>query len=421
MNLPDNTAVFGYTLGCRLNSYETEALVGELVDKLSGNRVSSPEDADLILVNTCAVTGRSQARSRKIVRSYTARYPDAVIVVTGCVAVVSPEDYSGMDRVKVIPNDEKQLIASMISGVQETTSDEHLYPVFAPITTSKTRGFLKIQDGCSNRCTYCVVPLARGDSRSQPRELVLSQAKEMAEAGYCEICLTGVDIADYGRGLYTNGYGLPQLVEELLAIGSFRLRIGSVEPQYLTIKTLENLVIPGLCRHFHIPFQSGSDRILSRMGRRYSRAEEDELLDAVTSLFPGSCIGSDIIAGFPGESEEDYQQSLTLAEDSRINYLHVFPFSPRPGTPAAEMKPLHTEKITLRSKELRKVSAGSRRKFRKNNLSTTQTMLVESRTLNGRMIGLTDNYIPVYAPELAEEGKLVEVFLSEENICWGQR
>ncbi len=421
MNLPEKTAVFGYTLGCRLNSYETEALVGELVDKLSGIRVNSPQDADLILVNTCAVTGRSQARSRKTVRAYTARYPDATIVVTGCVAVVSPDDYNGMDKVTVVPNDKKHLIASMISGVQEASSDEYLYPVFAPVKTSKTRAFLKIQDGCSNRCTYCIVPLARGDSRSQPRELVLSQAKEMAEAGYNEICLTGVDIADYGRGLYTNGYGLPELVEELLGIGGFRLRIGSVEPQYLTVKTLENLVIPGLCRHFHIPFQSGSDRILKRMGRRYSRTEEGELLDAVASLFPGACIGSDIIAGFPGESEEDYQQSLDIANDSRINYLHVFPFSPRPGTPAAEMKPLHTEMITMRSEERRRVSTSSRREFRKNNLFTKQTMLVESRTINGRMIGLTDNYIPVYAPEMAKEGELTDVRLTEENICWGQR
>ncbi len=421
MNLPENTAVFGFTLGCRLNSYETEALVGEIVERISGIRVDSPGDADLILVNTCAVTSRSQARSRKVVRSYLARYPDVSIIVTGCVAVVSPDDFTGMDRVTVIPNDKKRFIASMICGVEEEPSDKNLYPVFAPVITSKTRGFLKIQDGCSNRCSYCIVPLARGDSRSQPRELVLSQAREMAVAGYREICLTGVDIADYGRGLYTNGYGLPQLVNDLLEIGGFRLRIGSVEPQYLKVETLEKLVIPGVCRHFHIPFQSGSNRILGKMGRRYSREEENDLLNAVVSLFPGACIGSDIIAGFPGESEEDYQQSLSLATDNRINYLHVFPFSPRQGTPAAKMKPLHTEIITLRSKELRRVSASSRRKFRESNLNTTQTMLVESRKIDGRNIGLTDNYIPVFAPDTTEEGDLAEVILSEETVCWGQR
>jgi len=421
MNLPENTAVFGFTLGCRLNAYETEALVGEIVEKLRGRRVDSAENADLILVNTCAVTARSQARSRKTVRGYLARYPGVEVIVTGCVAVVSPGDYAGMNRVTVVPNESKHKIASLIAGLENHPIDENLYPVFAPVITSKTRGFLKIQDGCSNRCSYCIVPIARGESRSQPRKLVLEQARKIAEAGYREICLTGVDIADYGRGLYANGYGLPELVEELLQIGGFRLRLGSVEPQYLTVKTLEKLVLPGMCRHFHIPFQSGSDNTLKRMGRRYGREEEAELLRALIDLFPGVCIGSDIIAGFPGESGKDFQQSLSLVSSGSINYLHVFPFSPRPGTEAAEMKPLHTEKITERSEEFRKVSSESRREFRKRNLNTAQTMLVESRTLLGRKIGLTDNYIPVFAPEGAMDGELVSVVLSEENVCWGQR
>jgi threonylcarbamoyladenosine tRNA methylthiotransferase MtaB len=421
MNLPENTAVFGFTLGCRLNAYETEALVGELVEKLRGRRVDSAGEADLILVNTCAVTARSQARSRKTVRGYLARYPGVEVIVTGCVAVVSPDDYRGMNRVTLLPNNSKHRIASLIAGDDTFSFAENLYPVFAPVITSKTRGFLKIQDGCSNKCTYCIVPLARGDSRSQPRELVLEQAKIISQAGYREICLTGVDIADYGRGLYTNGYGLPELVEELLQLGGFRIRIGSVEPQYLTVKTLEKLVLPGLCRHFHIPFQSGSDKTLNRMGRRYGRAEETELLDAVVALFPGVCIGSDIIAGFPGESEKDFQQSLSLACSDRINYLHVFPFSPRPGTPASEMKPVHTEKITVRSEELRRVSSQLRREFRKSNLNTKQTMLVESRTIDGRKIGLTDNYIPVFAPDGINDGELTDVVLTDENVCWEQR
>jgi threonylcarbamoyladenosine tRNA methylthiotransferase MtaB len=423
MNLSDNnTAVFGYTLGCRLNSFETEALVEELVWALSGRKVTSPREADLILVNSCAVTGRSQGRSRRTVRSYASKYPDASIVVTGCAAAVSPEDFAGMERVTVVPNAEKHRIVSIIKGeVFTVNSDSFLFPSSAPLSTNRTRGFLKIQDGCSNRCTYCIVPTARGSSRSQPRGIVLKQARDMVKAGFREISLTGVDIADYGRGLYTNGYGLPQLVEELLEIGGFRLRIGSIEPMYLTVKTLEALAVPGLCRHFHIPFQSGSNSVLKRMGRRYGREEEDELLSAVASLFPGACVGSDIIAGFPGESEEDYARSFSLAEDSRINYLHVFPFSPRPGTPAAEMKPVHTEIITERSRKLREVSAASRRHFRKSNVSKTAEMLVESRKINGRTIGFTDNYIPVYAPDNSVEGEITEVVLTEDSICWEQR
>jgi len=423
MNLPENTAVFGYTLGCRLNSFETEALVEELVDVLSGRRVTTPEEADLILVNSCAVTGRSQGRSRRTVRSYAARFPGKEIVVTGCVAAVSPEDFRGMNRVTVVPNTVKHRIPEIVqpAGSFKEVPENSLFPVSAPLSTSRTRGFLKIQDGCSNACTYCIVPLARGSSRSQPKELVLKQARDMVKAGFREISLTGVDIADYGRGLYTDGYGLPELVEELLEIGGFRLRVGSIEPMYLTVKTLEKLALPGLCSHFHIPFQSGSSRVLQLMGRRYGREEEEELLSAVTTLFTGACIGSDIIAGFPGETHEDYQQSLSLAEDSRINYLHVFPFSPRQGTPAAEMKPLHTEKITARSRELREVSEKSRTEYRRSNLSATREMLVEGRKRNGRNIGFTDNYIPVYAPDSAAEGELAEVVLSEDNICWDMR
>jgi len=423
MNLPENTAVFGYTLGCRLNSFETEALVEELVDVLSGRRVATPEEADLIVVNTCAVTARSQGRSRRIVRSWASRFPEKEIVVTGCVAAVAPEDFKDTDRVTVVPNTEKHMIPEIVypDGSYENIPENSLFPASAPLTTSRTRGFLKIQDGCNNSCTYCIVPRARGGSRSQPKELVLKQAEEMVRAGFREISLTGVDIADYGRGLYTDGYGLPELVEELLEIGGFRLRVGSVEPMYLTVKTLEKLALPGLCNHFHIPFQSGSNRVLKLMGRRYDREEEEELLSAVTTLFPGACIGSDIIAGFPGETQEDYQQSLRLAQDNRINYLHVFPFSPRPGTPASSMKPLHTEKITTRSRELRMVSEISRTEFRRNNLSSTREMLVEGRKRSGRNIGFTDNYIPVYAPYGAAEGELVEVVLSEDTICWSLR
>lgn len=413
--------VFGYTLGCRLNSYETDALVEEIVQSLPAARTGNPDEADIIIVNTCAVTGRSQARSRKAVRGYLARNPGARIIVTGCVAQVSPGDFDdlGGERVSVVPNTEKNAIVSLLTGI-ENRGSEGLFPEFAPVETLRTRAFLKIQDGCSNRCSYCIVPHARGDSRSQPRELVLKQARELAGAGYREICLTGVDIADYGRNLYGD-YGLPELMADLLDIGGFRLRTGSVEPLYLTVGALEKMALPGVCRHFHIPFQSGSDGILGRMCRNYGRQQEEELLAAIQELFPGACVGSDIIAGFPGESEDDFSMSLSLAEDPRVNYLHVFPFSPRPGTPAAEMEPVHTETITERAVLLRRVSAESRRAFRETMIGTTQTVLVEGRKVNGSNIGFTDNYIPVYAPAGSTEGSLLEVELTGEKIVWGQR
>jgi len=418
-----NPAVFGYTLGCRLNSYETEALVEELVSVLGGRRAASPEEADLLIVNTCAVTARSQARSRRAVKSYSSRFPGTVIVVTGCVAEVSPEDFSGLGGlVEIVPNRHKDRLVSMFVEDAPASGEENcLFPACTPVSASRTRAFLKIQDGCDNRCAYCIVPLARGGSRSQPRESVLRQAKALKESGYREICLTGVDIADYGRHIYGKEYGLPELVEDLLEMGGYRLRIGSVEPMYLTVQTLEKLARQGVCRHFHIPFQSGSDRILEAMGRGYCRQQEEELLTAMNELFPGACVGSDFIAGFPGENGEDFEQTLSLASDPRISYLHVFPFSPRPGTPAADMKPVHTETITGRAVTLRKVSAVSRRSFRTRMIGTRQTMLVEGRMLRGANIGFTDNYIPAFAPSGATEGDLVELELNRSNICWGQR
>ena len=418
----NNPSIFGYTLGCRLNSYETDALVEELVHSLGGSKASGPDDAGIIIVNTCAVTGRSQARSRKAVRSYLSRNPEAHVIVTGCVAQVSPDDFTdlGSSRVTVVPNTEKSRIASLFSKNSQEESIACLFPNSAPLEGSRTRAFLKIQDGCRNRCSYCIVPLARGDSRSQPRELVISQAKALAKAGYKEICLTGVDIADYGRNTYS-GYGLPELMKDILDIGGFRLRVGSVEPLYLTVGTLKKMALPGVCRHFHIPFQSGSDHVLKQMGRTYGKSQEKELLSAIEELFPGACIGSDVIAGFPGETEKDFHDTLELAEDPRINYLHVFPFSPRPGTPAASFEQLHTEIITERAVLLRKVSAESRKEFRKGMMDTIQTVLVEGREVHDRKIGLTDNYIPVYAPKGSIEGSLVKVKLSRKNIVWGQR
>lgn len=418
-----NSSVFGYTLGCRLNSYETEALVEELARGIEGTRTTIPDTADIIIVNTCAVTGRSQARSRKAVRSYASRHPEALIIVTGCAAEVSPEDFREMESegLLIVPNSRKSRIPEMVSGRAAEEGEEGLFPLAAPVSASRTRAFLKIQDGCSNRCTYCIVPHARGNSRSQPREVVLGQARDLAAAGYREICLTGVDIADYGTGLYGSDYRLPELVADLLDIGGFRLRIGSVEPLYLTTRALEKMALPGLCRHFHIPFQSGSETVLGRMGRNYGRAEEEELIAAIGELFPGACIGSDIIAGFPGETEGDFNESLSLASSPGINYLHVFPFSPRKGTPAADMEPLHTEVITERAVELRKVSTRSRKAFRKSMEGTGQIMLVEGRKSRGRNIGLTDNYIPVYAPDGSTEGQLVQLELTADNIVWTQR
>ncbi|MEN8209984.1 MAG: MiaB/RimO family radical SAM methylthiotransferase, partial [Candidatus Fermentibacteria bacterium] len=369
----------------------------------------------------------------KSVRSFSRR-TDAVIIVTGCVAEVLPGEFNGQDVI-LLPNTAKKELVSIVadrldiplagsSSIRKEPAGA-IFPVSAPLVISKTRAFLKIQDGCDNRCTYCIVPAARGPSRSQPRELVLSQARDLASAGYLEILLTGVDLVSYGRDLYANDYGLVDLVRDLLEMGSFRIRLSSMEPIGLSTEMLEGIALPGVCRHLHIPVQSGSDRVLEKMGRKYSTEDILELFDRSLELFPGIGIGADVIVGFPGETEKDFSMTVDIISHPAIAYLHVFPFSARPGTPAALMHSdmIHPETVTERAQYLRSISGEKRNRFRKSQIGTDALVLVESRTCgdSGRRIGMTDNYIPVISPPGSGEGELVKMTLREKDICWNVR
>ncbi len=422
--------IWGYTLGCRLNSYETEALLEEFCRRCGMERTSDPGKADIVLVNTCAVTGRSTARSRKTVRALL-KNTGALVVATGCVVQVIPSEFEGYD-VLLVPNTAKASLVDIVCGEMGIESPEAphsaeglIFPAIAPERMSRTRASLKIQDGCDNRCSYCIVPLARGDSRSQPREVVIAQAETLAGAGFREILLTGVDLVGYGKDLYGETYGLPELVRELLGIGGFRIRLSSMEPMGLRREMLASLAYPGVCRHLHIPVQSGSDRILEEMGRKYTAKDISGLFDVAMDLFPGIGIGSDVIVGYPGETEEDFTMTMELISHPAVTYLHVFPFSPRPGTPAAGFRDsmVHPETVTRRARVLRALSMKKRRVFRESQLGTEALVLVESRKDEdtGRLIGMTDNYIPVIAPEGAEEGDLLEMTLGMENVCWDRR
>jgi threonylcarbamoyladenosine tRNA methylthiotransferase MtaB len=237
-----------------------------------------------------------------------------------------------------------------------------------------------------------------------------------------EIVLTGIDLASYGRDLYGGTYGLSRLVRDMHEIGGFRIRISSIEPVSLDCELLSELSLPGVCRHFHLPLQSGSDRILAAMGRQYGREDMLKLLDYFGDCFPGAALGADIIVGFPGETDEDFGDTMDLAADERLAYLHVFPFSPRPGTKAWDMNGrIHPETVTERAVTLRAKSAESRRRFRLSRIGEDALILVEGRMLRGRMIGLSDNYIPLLSPAGSVEGSLVSVTVTEDNICWELR
>lgn len=422
-------AIYPATLGCRLNAYETDAIVEELSELCGATRAPSPEEADVVLLNSCAVTGKAQARSRKTLRSL-ARRTEGMVVATGCVAEVYPDDLAERG-VMVVPNTGKASLAGRIAEMLGSGRPEpgeevprgSIFPAVAPLGAARTRTFLKVQDGCDNRCAYCIVPHARGGSRSQPRREVLRQAKGLREAGYREIVLTGVDIVAYGRDLYgAHGYRLPDLVRDLLRMGGFRVRVSSMEPVGLTGDMLARMALPGVCRHFHLPLQSGSDRILAAMRRGYGRAREEQLLDRIRRLFPGAAVGADIVVGFPGETDDDFAQTLDLIAKHDLSYLHVFPFSPRPGTPAAGMDGMlspHT--VADRARALRELGKEARRRFRLSRLGEDALCLVEGRSLEGATAAMTDNYIPVLVDGDAEEGEIVAVTLSHDNIAWGKR
>lgn len=420
ISFPEGAGVFGYTHGCRLNACETDAMVESAVRRFRGSVSRDPSTADIIIVNTCTVTGRSRARSRKTVKSFRTRNPGALIVVAGCASEISPEDYAGIENCLVMGNPGKSTFP-LIPGETPEPGRNRMFPESVGPGPGKTRSFLKIQDGCDHRCAYCIVPLARGPSRSRRIEDVMDGAERLKSIGAGEICLVGVDLADYGRDLGSGDYRLPDLVRDLLKIGGFRVRLSSLEPNSLPIPFLERLCLPGLCRHFHIPLQSGSDRVLQAMGRRYDRGWEEELLGRIHTLFPGACVGSDIITGFPGESGEDFEETLSLVRSGLLTYLHVFPYSMRPGTAAAELKGLHPELVRERADRLREESERLRREFRESMIGTEGLILVESRTFDNRRVGLTDNYIPVKAPREAEEGELTRVVLRRGNICWKLR
>jgi len=424
--------IFVHTLGCRLNYYETEALLDEFIRRAGACRTENFEEAAVIIVNTCAVTRRSTARSRKSVRYFRKHNNTAVIAVTGCVVQVSPDEFPRENSTVLIPNTEKhELVNSLskflgvplLSHASHSENDRVLFPATAPTSIARTRASLKIQDGCDNNCSYCIVPRARGHSRSQPRETVMEQAEQLRQSGYREILLTGVDLVAYGRDIYDDSYRLPELVRDLLKLGGFRIRLSSTEPIGLTPQMLSSIALPGVCRHFHLPVQSGSNRILELMGRNYTRDTIIELLDSYTNLFPGVNIGTDIIVGFPGETETDFNYTVDLISHPAISYLHVFPFSPRPETRAASMKPTHTETITARAEFLRKYSEDARKRFRKSRIGEEVTVLAEGRYHPGtnNYIGMSDNYIPVIVPLGHREGDLFEITLEDSNICWATR
>jgi len=395
------------TLGCRLNQVESQEMRA-LVEQ-AGHRVVEPnERADVYVVNTCTVTSRADFSDRQAIRRIARNNPDALVVVTGCLAQTDPEALARMPGVDLIlGNQEKYRLPEMLTAL---TKQKHAEVRVAPIsgargipvatvpsTSGRSRAFVKIQDGCQHRCAFCIVPAARGGSRSQEAKTVLDQIRALVEAGYGEVTLTGVDIGHYGWDLYPRT-SLAALVTQAAEVSGLRwLRLSSVLPAYFTPALIEAVTsLRAVVPHQHLPLQSGSDRVLRRMRRPYNvrmyRALAERLATAISDLG----LGADVIVGHPGESETDFEATMDLVRELPLSYLHVFAYSDRKGTEAAQAtERVPSAEIRERSRRLRALGDEKSLAFRQKLVGRTVDALVLQERPDGRHTALTANYVEI--------------------------
>ena len=401
-----------YTLGCKLNFSETSTIARNFVNE-GFSRVEFNQPADVYVINTCSVTDNADKRFKTIVKSALKTNPEAYLIAVGCYAQLKPEELAAVDGVDlVLGATEKFNVTSYINDLTKNDigevhsceiEDANFY-VGSYSIGDRTRAFLKVQDGCDYKCTYCTIPLARGISRSDTLENVLKNAKEIAAQDIKEIVLTGVNIGDYGKGEFGNKkheHTFLDLVKALDQVeGIHRLRISSIEPNLLKDETIDfvsqsNSFVP----HFHIPLQSGSDDLLKLMSRRYLTQLYTNRIESIKETMPNACIGVDVIVGFPGETDEHFLETYNYLTTLEISYLHVFTYSERTNTKAAGMDGVVPKNIRAkRSKMLRGLSAKKRRAFYESQIGNELTVLFESENKKGFIHGFTENYVKVKAP-----------------------
>lgn len=412
------------TLGCKLNFSETSAIARSFAEN-GYERVPFTSDADICIINTCTVTSAADKKSRNAVYRARRTNPEAFIIVAGCYPQIKPDDFINIEGVDLIlGNNEKFDILKYLDKIKKkkapdifTGKTEDLKKFFPSYSYGdRTRSFLKIQDGCDYCCSYCTVPLARGRSRNIPVKDVVAQAAEIAKKGIKEIVLTGVNIGDFGRSTNESFYDLIKELDKIKDIQRFR--ISSLEPDLVSEKIIRFIshsdrFVP----HFHIPLQSGSDKILHLMGRRYKREIFENSVKKILSLMPDACIGADIITGLPGEGEKEFLETYNFIKDLEISYLHVFKYSERDNTKALELKnKVKSTEKTRRSRLMKELSEKKRRFFYKQNLGKEFSVLCEGRTSEGKMLGFTENYIKTEIPYKKENiREILKVRLEKVN------
>lgn len=411
-NSTTKTAAF-HTLGCKLNFAETSTIARQLTSA-GYEKVSFDDKANVYVINTCSVTENADRECKLHVKRAMKANPEGLVVILGCYAQLKPEEISQIEGVDlVLGAKEKFNILSYLDDLQKSENqgivhsceiDETDFFIGSYSIGDRTRAFLKVQDGCDYKCTYCTIPLARGISRSDTIENVVKNAQEIAAKGIKEIVLTGVNIGDYGKGEFGNKkheHTFLDLISELDKVdGIERIRISSIEPNLLKDESIELVSkSKSFVPHFHIPLQSGSDELLKKMKRRYLTKLYTDRVAKIREVMPDSCIGVDVIVGFPGETEEEFLKTYNFLNELPISYLHVFTYSERENTEAAEMDgivPISERK--KRNKMLRILSEKKKMAFYQTQIGKTLPVLWEHENKNGLMYGFTENYVRVQKP-----------------------
>lgn len=410
------------TLGCKLNQAETELLAGQFVG--AGYRLtSSLDEADIYVLNTCTVTHIADRKSRHLLRMARRRNTEAVIIAAGCYAQRNSKELADIDGVNIVlGNDEKMNMLQLLEagGYLDKPDSNQGYSQIEHENVLRNRAFIKAQDGCDNYCAYCIVPMVRGREENLPVEQVIAQVKNRVDCGYKEVVITGTEIGSYSY----DGINLNRLVEEILSETDVtRLRLSSLQPHHITPKLMRLWHSPRLCPHLHLSLQSGSDSVLERMKRRYSINDYSKAISLVRSIVPEAAVTTDVIVGFPGESEEEFEESYSFCKGVGFARIHVFPFSPRQGTEAAEMKRQISARIKKqRSQRMLALAEESAGNYRKRFLGRTMPVLWEQKS-KGIWSGLTANYIRVYTKNSEDlANQITEVKLEKiwRDGVWGE-
>ena len=396
-----------YTLGCKVNQYETEAML-ELFEKEGYEKAETEDYADVYVINTCTVTHMSDRKSRQYIRRMKKKNPDAIIAVVGCYSQVSPEEILSIDEVNLVmgTNDRKKIVEEVkkidASRKVSTVDDIMKVKAFEEIeinkTNGKTRAFMKIQDGCDRYCSYCLIPYARGRVRSRDLESIVKEVENLASNGYKEVVLTGIHVASYGKDIKDSDIKLLDVIKQINDIeGIERIRLSSVEPILFTDEFVEAVsTMDKVCPHYHLSLQSGCDETLKRMKRRYTTEEYKAIVDRLRAAIPNVSITTDVIVGFPGETNEEFDKTYEFLKDIELTHMHVFKYSPRKGTPAATMEnQVDPSTKHDRSEKLLQLNEENFNKFGQKMLDKEFNVLFEQKVGDNKYEGLTENYVKV--------------------------